>query len=86
MTAYVDGSGWNARYGLLGFNKATEDTVRLFSREECQRIVKDIQTRLLEITGKHIKVMVYSDGAFKDSIGKIWELADQVASPAYNPG
>ena len=82
----VDGSGWNARYGLLGSNKATEDTVKLFPREECQQMVEDIQARLLEITGKHIEVMVYGDGAFKDPVGKIWELADPVVSPAYTPG
>lgn len=86
MTESIDGSGWNARYGLLGSNKATEDTVKLFPREECQQLVEDIQAKLLEITGKHIEVMVYGDGAFKDPIGKIWELADPVVSPAYTPG
>ena len=86
MTESVDGSGYNARYGLLGSNKATEDTVKLFPREECQKMVEDIQARLLEITGKHIEVMVYGDGAFKDPVGKIWELADPVVSPAYTPG
>ena len=86
MTESVDGSGWNARYGLLGSNKATEDTVKLFPREECQLMVEDIQAKLLKITGKHIEVMVYGDGAFKDPIGKIWELADPVVSPAYTPG
>ena len=86
MTESVDGSGWNARYGLLGSNKATEDTVKLFPREECQQLVEDIQAKLLEVTGKHIEVMVYGDGAFKDPIGKIWELADPVVSPAYTPG
>ncbi len=86
MTASVDGSGWNARYGLLGSNKATEDTVKLFPREECKKLVEDIQKKLLEVTGKHIEVMVYGDGAFKDPIGKIWELADPVVSPAYTPG
>ncbi len=86
MTESVDGSGWNARYGLLGSNKATEDTVKLFPREECQQMVEDIQARLLEATGKHIEVMVYGDGAFKDPVGKIWELADPVVSPAYTPG
>ena len=86
MTESVDGSGYNARYGLLGSNKATEDTVKLFPREECQQMVKDIQAKLLEITGKHIEVMVYGDGAFKDPVGKIWELADPVVSPAYTPG
>ena len=82
----LDGSGWNARYGLLGSNKATEDTVKLFPREECQQIVEDIQARLLTITGKHVEVMVYGDGAFKDPVGKIWELADPVVSPAYTAG
>lgn len=86
MTESVDGSGWNARYGLLGSNKATEDTVKLFPREECQQLVEDIQSRLLDVTGKHIEVMVYGDGAFKDPVGKIWELADPVVSPAYTPG
>ncbi len=86
MTESVDGSGWNARYGLLGSNKATEDTVKLFPREECQQLVEDIQAKLLEVTGKHIEVMVYGDGAFKDPVGKIWELADPVVSPAYTPG
>ena len=86
MTESVDGSGWNARYGLLGSNKATEDTVKLFPREECQQLVEDIQSRLLDGTGKHIEVMVYGDGAFKDPVGKIWELADPVVSPAYTPG
>ena len=86
LTESVDGSGWNARYGLLGSNKATEDTVKLFPREECQKMVEDIQAKLLEITGKHIEVMVYGDGAFKDPVGKIWELADPVVSPAYTAG
>jgi len=86
MTESVDGSGWNARYGLLGSNKATEDTVKLFPREECQQMVEDVQAKLLEITGKHIEVMVYGDGAFKDPVGKIWELADPVVSPAYTSG
>ncbi len=85
MTAPVNGSGYNARYGLLGSNKATENTVKLFPRE-CQDLVEDIQDRLLKATGKHIEVMVYGDGAFKDPVGKIWELADPVVSPAYTPG
>ena len=85
MTASIDGSGYNPTYGLLGSNKATEDTVKLFPRE-CQQLVLDIQARLLELTGKHIEVMVYGDGAFKDPVGKIWELADPVVSPAYTPG
>ena len=86
MTESIDGSGWNARYGLLGSNKATEDTVKLFPREECMQLVLDIQESLLKATGKHIVVMVYGDGAFKDPVGKIWELADPVVSPAYTPG
>ena len=86
LTESINGSGWNARYGLLGSNKATEDTVKLFPREECLQLVLDIQAKLLEVTGKHIEVMVYGDGAFKDPIGKIWELADPVVSPAYTPG
>ena len=85
MTTSVNGSGCNERYGLLGSNKATEDTVKLFPRE-CQQLVEDIQDRLLKETGKHIEVMVYGDGAFKDPVGKIWELADPVVSPAYTAG
>ena len=85
MTAPVNGSGCNEKYGLLGSNKATEDTVKLFPRE-CQQMVLDIQAKLQETTGKHIEVMVYGDGAFKDPVGKIWELADPVVSPAYTPG
>ncbi len=85
MTAPVDGSGYNEKYGLLGSNKATDDTVKLFP-QACQDLVEDIQARLLELTGKHIEVMVYGDGAFKDPVGKIWELADPVVSPAYTPG
>ena len=85
MTAPVNGSGCNEKYGLLGSNKATEDTVKLFPRE-CQQLVYDIQDKLFEATGKHIEVMVYGDGAFKDPVGKIWELADPVVSPAYTPG
>ena len=81
----VNGSGYNERYGLLGSNKSTEDTVKLFPRD-CQGLVLDIQAKLLEMTGKHIEVMVYGDGAFKDPVGKIWELADPVVSPAYTPG
>ncbi|MBR7161571.1 MAG: coenzyme F420-0:L-glutamate ligase [Clostridia bacterium] len=86
LTEPVNGSGSNARYGLLGSNKATEDTVKLFPREECQALVEEIQQNLLEATGKHIEVMVYGDGAFKDPVGKIWELADPVVSPAYTAG
>ena len=85
MTAPIDGSGYNAKYGLLGSNKATEETVKLFPRE-CQDLVEDIQAKLLELTGKHLEVMVYGDGAFKDPVGKIWELADPVVSPAYTTG
>ena len=85
MNAPVDGSGYNERYGLLGSNKSTEDKVKLFPRD-CQDLVMDIQAKLLDVTGKHIEVMVYGDGAFKDPVGKIWELADPVVSPAYTPG
>ena len=85
MTAPVNGSGYNARYGLLGSNKATEDKVKLFPRD-CQELVEAIQQELLEKTGKHVEVMVYGDGAFKDPVGKIWELADPVVSPAYTAG
>ena len=81
----MNGSGYNEQYGLLGSNKATEDTVKLFPRD-CQGLVEDIQARLLAATGKHIEVMVYGDGAFKDPVGKIWELADPVVSPAYTAG
>ena len=85
MTESIDGSGYNARYGLLGSNKSTEDVVKLFPRD-CQDLVESIQAKLLEMTGKHIEVMVYGDGAFKDPVGKIWELADPVVSPAYTAG
>jgi len=85
LNAPVNGSGYNADYGLLGSNKATEDTVKLFPRD-CQQMVNAIQDKFFEETGKHIEVMVYGDGAFKDPIGKIWELADPVVSPAYTPG
>ena len=85
MNAPVNGSGYNEKYGLLGTNKATENTVKLFPRD-CQSLVEDIQARLLEATGKHVEVMVYGDGAFKDPVGKIWELADPVVSPAYTSG
>ena len=85
MTASIDGSGYNPTYGLLGSNKSTEDSVKLFPRE-CQSLVEDIQKALLDRTGKHIEVMVYGDGAFKDPVGKIWELADPVVSPAYTAG
>lgn len=85
MSASVNGSGYNADYGLLGSNKATEDTVKLFPRD-CQPVVDAIAEKLYEATGKKIEVMVYGDGAFKDPIGKIWELADPVVSPAYTAG
>ena len=85
MTAAIDGSGYNANYGLLGSNKATEDQVKLFPRD-CQPLVEEIQKRLKEKTGKTVEVMVYGDGAFKDPVGKIWELADPVVSPAYTAG
>jgi len=85
MSAPIGNSGYNANYGLLGSNKSTEDVIKLFPRD-CQGLVEDVQARLLELTGKHIEVMVYGDGAFKDPVGKIWELADPVVSPAYTPG
>ena len=85
MNAPIDSSGYNPSYGLLGSNKSTEDSVKLFPRE-CQSLVEDIQKKLLDRTGKHIEVMVYGDGAFKDPVGKIWELADPVVSPAYTAG
>ena len=85
MNAPVNGSGCNEKYGLLGSNKSTEDKVKLFPRE-CQDLVENIQKNLLDKTGKHIEVMVYGDGAFKDPVGKIWELADPVVSPAYTAG
>ena len=81
----VNGSGFNADYGLLGSNKATEDTVKLFPRD-CQPVVDAIQKKIYEATGKTVEVMVYGDGAFKDPVGKIWELADPVVSPAYTAG
>ncbi|MGO4960563.1 coenzyme F420-0:L-glutamate ligase [Jeotgalibaca porci] len=81
----VNGSGFNESYGLLGANKATEETVKLFPRN-AQPIVDNIQSRIKEATGKTVEVMVYGDGAFKDPVGKIWELADPVVSPAYTPG
>ncbi|MGP6140141.1 MULTISPECIES: coenzyme F420-0:L-glutamate ligase [unclassified Jeotgalibaca] len=81
----VNGSGFNESYGLLGANKATEGTVKLFPRN-AQPIVDNIQSRIKEATGKTVEVMVYGDGAFKDPVGKIWELADPVVSPAYTPG
>ena len=85
MTAPVNGSGYNADYGLLGSNKATEDKVKLFPRD-CPAFVEAVQERLLKETGKYVEVMVYGDGAFKDPVGEIWEFADPVVSPAYTPG
>ena len=85
LNAPVNGSGFNDKYGLLGSNKATEDTVKLFPRNG-QPLVEAVQKDLLEKTGKHIEAMIYGDGAFKDPQGKIWELADPVVSPFYTPG
>lgn len=85
MTSSVDGSGYNDQYGLLGSNKATEETVKLFPIN-CDEVVNKIQGVIKEITGKNVEVMVYGDGAFKDPVGKIWELADPVVSPAYTKG
>ena len=85
LNASVDGSGYNENYGLLGSNKATEDKVKLFPRE-CQPIVDAIAEKIYAATGKKVEVMVYGDGAFKDPVGKIWELADPVVSPAYTKG
>jgi F420-0:gamma-glutamyl ligase len=85
LNSPVKGSGYNEHYGLLGSNKATEETIKLFPRD-CQTLVENIQKQLFERTGKTLEVMVYGDGAFKDPIGKIWELADPVVSPAYTSG
>lgn len=85
LTQSVDGSGYNDQYGLLGSNKATEETVKLFPIH-CEQVVQDIHDAILEKTGKQVEVMVYGDGAFKDPVGKIWELADPVVSPAYTKG
>ena len=85
LTSSIDGSGYNEKYGLLGSNKSTEETIKLFPRA-CQGLVEDIQKELLKRTGKHIEVMVYGDGAFKDPQGKIWELADPVVSPFFTKG
>jgi hypothetical protein len=85
LNAPVDGSGYNESYGLLGSNKSTEDTVKLFPRD-CQPVVDAIAKKLYQATGKKIEVLVYGDGAFKDPVGKIWELADPVVSPAYTSG
>ena len=85
LSSSVNGGGCNEKYGLLGSNKSTEDTIKLFPRE-CQGLVEEIQAEFLKRTGKHIEVMVYGDGAFKDPQGKIWELADPVVSPAHTAG
>ena len=85
LNAPVDGSGCNEKYGLLGSNKSTEDTIKLFPRD-CMDLVNDIQNKVLDRTGKHVEVMVYGDGAFKDPVGKIWELADPVVSVANTEG
>ena len=85
LNAPVNGSGCNEKYGLLGSNKSTEDKIKLFPRD-CQPLVLDIQDRIMKATGKHVEVMVYGDGAFKDPKGKIWELADPVVSPAFTAG
>lgn len=81
----VDGSGYNEEYGLLGSNKATEESVKLFPRD-CMPVVERIQHRIMKKTGKQVEVMIYGDGAFKDPVGQIWELADPVVSPAYTAG
>ncbi|MDT2805966.1 coenzyme F420-0:L-glutamate ligase [Vagococcus lutrae] len=85
LAAPIDGSGYNEQYGLLGSNKSTEDSVKLFPNNP-QPLVDGIQAKLAELTGKNVEVMVYGDGAFKDPVGKIWELADPVVSPAYTAG
>lgn len=85
LNAPVNGSGYNSKYGLLGSNKSTEDKIELFP-EECNGLVREIQDSILEKTGKHVEVMVYGDGAFKDPQGKIWELADPVVSPGFTDG
>ena len=85
LTSSIDGSGCNEKYGLLGSNKSTEDTVKLFPKE-CKDFVLDVQKKVLDKTGKHVEVMVYGDGAFKDPQGKIWELADPCVSPAFTDG
>ncbi|MBM7600926.1 F420-0:gamma-glutamyl ligase [Virgibacillus halotolerans] len=85
LSASIDGSGFNEDYGLLGSNKSTDEGVKLFPRN-CQPVVDKIQQMLQQKTGKNVEVMVYGDGAFKDPVGKIWELADPVVSPAYTPG
>ena len=85
LTSSVNGSGYNEKYGLLGSNKSTEDKIKLVPRD-CKDLVLDVQKKILDATGKHVEVMVYGDGAFKDPQGKIWELADPVVSPAFTDG
>ena len=85
MNASIDGSGYNPKYGLLGSNKSTEERLKLFPKTG-DKLVLEVQKRLKDITGKNIEVMVYGDGAFKDPVGHIWELADPVVSPAYTSG
>ncbi len=85
LNTSINGSGYNEKYGLLGSNKSTENQIKLFPRD-CKDLVLDIQKKVLDATGKHVEVMVYGDGAFKDPKGKIWELADPVVSPAYTDG
>lgn len=85
LTASVDGSGFNSKYGILGSNKATDDSIKLFPND-CSDLVNNIQKKLFTVTGKEIEVMVYGDGAFKDPVGHIWELADPVVSPCYTKG
>ncbi len=85
LTSPIGENGYNEKFGLLGSNKSTEDMVKLFPRE-CTDFVEDVQRQILEKTGKHVEVMVYGDGAFKDPVGKIWELADPCVSPAYTEG
>ena len=85
LTSSINGSGYNDQYGLLGANKATEDKIKLFPRD-CKEFVTNLQNEMLKRTGKKVEVMVYGDGAFKDPVGKIWELADPVVSPAYTEG
>ena len=85
MTSSIDGSGYNEKYGLLGSNKSTEDMIKLFPIH-CQEFVEGVQKKLKVLTGKNVEVMIYGDGAFKDPVGKIWELADPVVSPGYTKG
>ena len=85
LTSSINGSGYNSKYGLLGSNRATEEKVKLFPQDG-QNLVNDIQKKMYELTNKTVEVMIYGDGAFKDPVGKIWELADPVVSPAYTSG